>query len=95
MAAALHTNNAFSSRFIGFVPVLIAGGNSNNNDNSESSKGICRTLEVAFRKVWLRLYTSGPDENYSLALKEFVQVPACLYDVLSAAPLPLAASSYP
>ena len=24
-----------------------------------------------------------------------VQVPACLYDVLSAAPLPLAASSYP
>ena len=55
-----------------------AGGNSSNNDNSESSKSICRTLEIAFRKVWLRLYTSGPDENYSQALKEFVKVCVCV-----------------
>jgi len=56
------------------------GGSSSNNDNSESSKGICRTLELSFRKVWLRLYTSGADENYSLALKEFVQSTVAAFD---------------
>ena len=45
--------------------------------------------------MWLRLYTSGPDENYSLALKEFVQVPACPLDVFSASPFtPLALLCY-
>eukprot|EP00960_Hanusia_phi_P014737 436655-Hanusia_phi.AAC.1 len=38
------------------------------------SRALCRDLELSFRKVWLRLYTSGADENYSMALKEFVKV---------------------
>ena len=54
------------------------GGSGNNN--SETSKSICRTLELSFRKVWLRLYTSGADENYSLALKEFVQAAVAAFD---------------
>ena len=56
------------------------GDGSRNNDNSEPSKNICRTLELAFRKVWLRLYISGADENYSAALKEFVQASVAAYD---------------
>eukprot|EP00802_Teleaulax_amphioxeia_P022866 Tamp_23362.p1 GENE.Tamp_23362~~Tamp_23362.p1 ORF type:complete len:291 (+),score=38.38 Tamp_23362:1-873(+) len=57
-----------------------AGGSSSNNENPESSKSICRTLELAFRKVWLRLYTTGADENYSLALKEFVKATIAAFD---------------
>jgi hypothetical protein len=61
-------------------PLRSAGGSSSNNENPESSKSICRTLELAFRKVWLRLYTTGADENYSLALKEFVKATIAAFD---------------
>mmetsp|Transcript_40496 Transcript_40496/g.127531 ORF Transcript_40496/g.127531 Transcript_40496/m.127531 type:complete len:209 (+) Transcript_40496:136-762(+) len=44
------------------------------------SKALCRDLELSFRKVWLRLYTSGADENYSMALKEFVKATVMAFD---------------
>ena len=45
------------------------GDGSRNNDNSEPSKNICRTLELAFRKVWLRLHNAPM--KLPAALKEF------------------------
>ena len=53
--------------------------------NFERGKGnfekeMCRNLEMSFRYVWLRLFTTGADENYVLALKDFVRNAVSAYD---------------
>lgn len=45
-----------------------------------SSKSICRLLETSFRRVWLRLFTTGADDNYVMELKEFVQGAVAAFD---------------
>ncbi len=43
-------------------------------------KEMCRNLEMSFRYVWLRLFTTGADENYIIALKDFVKNTVAAYD---------------
>jgi hypothetical protein len=49
-------------------------------DEDVSSKSICRQLETSFRRVWLRLFTTGADDNYVMELKEFVQATISAFD---------------
>ena len=43
-------------------------------------KEMCRNLEMSFRYVWLRLFTTGADQNYVIALKDFVKNAVSAYD---------------
>ncbi len=43
-------------------------------------KEMCCNLEMSFRYVWLRLFTTGADENYIIALKEFMKKTVAAYD---------------
>jgi hypothetical protein len=43
-------------------------------------KEMCRNLEMSFRYVWLRLFTTGADQNYVVALKDFVKNAVFAYD---------------
>ena len=41
---------------------------------------MCKNLDISFRYVWLRLFTSGTDENYVLALRNFIKNSVHAYD---------------